>query len=251
MAVTYKTSTMKKTLIFLFGTVAYGLFLLAFLYAIGFVTNLVVPKSINGDGSLLSLKAALSNAGLLGMFAVQHSAMARPWFKRWIKKYIDAAMERSVFVLISSLLLLLLFWQWQPIDVVVWKTEGFAAKILQALGFLGWAIVLAATFMINHFDLFGLKQVFDNLKEKPRNETPFQISWFYRLVRHPLMLGFLIAFWATPVMTVGHLLFTVSTSAYILIAVKFFEEKDLVREHGEAYRKYQKEVPMILPLPRR
>lgn len=238
---------MKKVFIFLFGTIAYCLFLMAFLYAIGFITNSVVPKSINGEGSPWSLQAVLIDAGLLGLFAVQHSVMARPWFKRWITRYIDAAVERSVFVLLSSLLLLLMFWQWQPIDVMIWQTKGIAAGLLQALGLLGWAIVLAATFMINHFDLFGLKQVFDNLKKKPRSETPFQVSWFYRLVRHPLMLGFLIAFWVTPVMTVGHLLFAVSTTSYILIAVKFFEEKDLVREHGEAYRQYQKEVPMILP----
>ncbi|HEX2608256.1 MAG TPA: NnrU family protein [Flavisolibacter sp.] len=184
---------------------------------------------------------------LLGVFAIQHSVMARPWFKKWITAYIDKAMERSVFVLLSSLLLLVLYWQWRPIGTIVWKTNGISNFILTAGGLLGWLIVLASTFMINHFDLFGLKQVFDNLKTKQRKESPFQVSWFYKLVRHPLMLGFLIAFWSTPQMTVGHLIFTVCTKAYILIAVKFFEEKDLVVEHGETYRQYQKNVPMIIP----
>ncbi|HVF97660.1 MAG TPA: NnrU family protein, partial [Flavisolibacter sp.] len=227
---------MKKVVILVFGSAAYLLFLVAFLYAIGFITNWVVPKSVDNPDGNWSMNSIIVNVLLLGLFAVQHSVMARPWFKRWITKYIDKAVERSVFVMISSLLLLLLYWQWQPINVVVWQTNGTAAIILQAIGLLGWLIVLAATFMINHFDLFGLKQVFDNLKEKGRQETPFQISWFYRIVRHPLMLGFLIAFWSAPIMTAGHLLFTVCTTAYILIAVKCFEEKDLVREHGDAYR---------------
>lgn len=238
---------MKKQLIFLFGLIAYVTFLIAFLYAIGFITNIAVPKSIDGQGGLLTWQAVIGNALLLTAFAVQHSLMARPAFKRRITRFIDPAMERSVFVLLSSLLLLLLFWQWQSIDLIVWQTSGIAKTLLQILGFSGWLIVLAATFMINHFDLFGLKQVFDNLKNKKVLDPHFKITWFYRLVRHPLMLGFLIAFWCTPVMTAGHLLFTITTTAYILIAVKFFEERDLVKTHGQDYIQYQEKVPMLIP----
>jgi len=238
---------MKKTFILLFGVVAYVTFLFAFLYAIGFVANAIVPKKIDGIGGALSFKAVLLNAVLLMAFALQHSVMARPSFKRWITRFVDPAMERSIFVLVSSLLLLLLFWQWQSIDVVVWNTSGAAAILLQAIAASGWLIVLASTFMINHFDLFGLKQVIDNLKNKQAPDSHFKVTWFYRIVRHPLMLGFLIAFWATPVMTVGHLLFSVCTSAYILIAVKFFEERDLIKTHGDDYLKYKKDVPMLIP----
>lgn len=242
---------MKKNFVLLFGVIAYAFFLAAFLYAIGFVTNLVVPKGIDGGSQPLSLTAVLVNALLLTLFAVQHSVMARPAFKRRIIRFVPPAMERSVFVLFCSLLLLLLFWQWRSIDVVVWQTTGAAAVLINLLCFAGWLIVLAATFMINHFDLFGLKQVVDHLRSKDAKGPAFKITWFYRLVRHPLMLGFLIAFWAAPVMTVGHLLFTVATTAYILIAVKFFEERDLIKTHGEDYLAYKKRVPMLVPFTKR
>lgn len=238
---------MKKSFIFLFGLIAYVTFLAAFLYAIGFVTNFFVPKSIDGDNGRLSASAIVINSLLLGLFAVQHSVMARPAFKQWLTRFVAPAMERSVFVLLSSLLLLLLFWQWQSIDVIVWQATGVSAVCLQVVGVIGWLIVLASTFMINHFDLFGLKQVIDNLKNEQAVDSHFKISWFYRIVRHPLMLGFLIAFWATPVMTVGHLLFSVCTTAYILIAVKFFEERDLIKTHGNDYLTYKKKVPMLIP----
>lgn len=242
---------MKKNFILLFGVIAYAFFLAAFLYAIGFVTNLVVPKSIDGHNQALSLTASLVNASLLTLFAVQHSVMARPAFKRWMTRFVHPAMERSVFVLLSSLLLLLLFWQWQPIDAVVWQTTGAVATVINVLCFTGWLIVLAATFMINHFDLFGLKQVVDHLRNKRAKEAAFKITWFYRLVRHPLMLGFLIAFWSAPVMTAGHLLFAIATTAYILVAVAFFEERDLIKTHGKDYLAYKKKVPMLVPFTKR
>ncbi|MBE7172587.1 MAG: isoprenylcysteine carboxylmethyltransferase family protein [Williamsia sp.] len=238
---------MKKSLAFTYGLIAYIVFLVAFLYAIGFVGNVFVPKTIDGDGGTVSLSSFVIDAILLGLFAVQHSVMARPQFKKWITQYIHPAVERSTFVLISSLLLILLFWQWRSMDGVIWESSGAGAVILQSLYFVGWGIVLLATFMINHFDLFGLKQVVDNLKNKQALDADFKINWFYRIVRHPLMLGFLIAFWSAPVMTAGHLLFSVATTAYILIAVKFFEEKDLIKEHGSKYLEYRKKVPMLIP----
>jgi methanethiol S-methyltransferase len=238
---------MKKILILLFGVIAYKTFLTAFLYAIGFVTNLFVPKSIDGNNHSISLSAMLIDSLLLGLFAVQHSVMARPAFKRWITRFIDPAIERSLFVLVASLLLLLMYWQWQSIDVIVWKTTGIVAIIMQTLALVGWLIVLAATFMINHFDLFGLKQVIDNMRQKTVGDSNFKVSWLYRIVRHPIMLGFLIAFWFTPAMTVGHLLFSILTTAYIIIAVKFFEERDLIRSHGKQYLEYKKKVPMFVP----
>lgn len=238
---------MKKFLAFIYGLISYITFLVAFLYAIGFVGNVFVPKTIDGSNGTLSLPAIAIDSVLLGLFAVQHSVMARPGFKKWITRYIHPAVERSTFVLLSSLLLILLFWQWRSIDVVVWEASGAAAVILQSLYFVGWGIVLLATFMINHFDLFGLKQVLDNLKNKQAVDADFKINWFYRIVRHPLMLGFIIAFWSSPLMTVGHLLFSFATTAYILIAIKFFEEKDLIKEHGSKYLEYRKKVPMLIP----
>lgn len=238
---------MKKFLAFLYGLIAYIAFLVAFLYAIGFVGNVFVPKTIDGDNGAITFSAFLIDTILLGLFAVQHSVMARPGFKKWITQFINPVIERSTFVLLSSLILILLFWQWKSMDVIIWSVEGAPAILLQILYFFGWATVLLSTFMINHFDLFGLKQVIDNIKSKQAAESDFKINWFYRLVRHPIMLGFLIAFWSAPVMTAGHLLFASATTAYIFIAVKFFEERDLVKQYGNSYLEYRKKVPMIVP----
>ncbi|MFA5806036.1 MAG: methanethiol S-methyltransferase [Melioribacteraceae bacterium] len=239
---------MKKSIAFLYGVFAYIVFLFAFLYAIGFVGNFIVPKSIDSGTETTFMEAFLVNALLLGIFAIQHSIMARPAFKKWWTNIINPAIERSTFVLLSSLALLLIYWQWQPMTSIVWKAENqAAAMILNGVYFFGWLVVFLSTFMINHFDLFGLKQVFDNLLNKQFQHPKFKTNFFYKIVRHPIMLGFIIAFWATPVMTLGHIIFSVTTTIYIYIAVKFLEEKDLRKFHGEAYEEYQKKVPMLIP----
>lgn len=239
---------MKKSIIFIYGIVAYCIFLVAFLYAIGFIGNLLVPKTIDSGVEPTLLKAVLTNIILLSVFALQHSIMARPKFKVWFTSIFSKAMERSTYVLLSSLALLLVYWQWQPITTLVWQTENtLLSSILTGIFFLGWLIVLLSTFMINHFELFGLAQIYNNLKNRKTSNPKFQKNYFYKLVRHPIMLGFLIAFWATPVMTLGHLLFSIVTTLYIFVAVKFLEEKDLRKIIGEDYEAYQKEVPMIIP----
>ena len=239
---------MKKSIIFIYGIVAYCIFLIAFLYAIGFVGNIFVPKTIDSGSEPPLLNAILTNTVLLSVFALQHSIMARPTFKKWFTSIFSHAMERSTYILLSSLALLLIYWQWQPITTIVWKAESHTVSIiLTGLFFLGWVIVLLSTFMINHFELFGLAQILDNLKNKKTPNPKFQTNYLYKLVRHPLMLGFLIAFWATPTMTVGHLFFTLVTTIYIIVAVKYLEEKDLKKAIGPAYERYQKEVPMIIP----
>lgn len=239
---------MKKSIIFLYGVLAYLIFLISFLYAIGFLGNFIVPKSIDSGIESPLVQSIFINLILLSVFALQHSIMARPAFKKWWTSITDSASERSTYVLLSSLALLLIYWQWQPIKTVVWDVENETlAFILKALFFIGWLIVLLSTFMINHFELFGLKQIFDNFKNKQPQSPLFQVNFFYKIVRHPIMLGFLIAFWATPTMTVGHLLFTVVTTLYILIAVKYLEEKDLRKTLGKKYEEYQEKVPMLVP----
>ncbi|WP_417196558.1 methanethiol S-methyltransferase [Bizionia sp.] len=239
---------MKKLLIFIYGIIAYCIFLIAFLYAIGFVGNFVVPKTIDSGVEPTLLKAILTNTILLSVFALQHSIMARPKFKEWFTSIFSQAMERSTYVLLSSLALILVYWQWQPITTIVWKVENnIFSIVLIGLFFTGWLIVLLSTFMINHFELFGLVQIFDNLKNKVTPNPKFQTNYLYKLVRHPIMLGFLIVFWATPTMTVGHLFFTLVTTIYIFVAVKYLEEKDLRKSIGKTYEKYQNEVPMIIP----
>jgi protein-S-isoprenylcysteine O-methyltransferase Ste14 len=239
---------MKKYIIFIYGIVAYCIFLIAFLYAIGFAGNLFVPKTIDSGVEPTLPKAILTNIILLSIFALQHSIMARPKFKEWFISIFSHAMERSTYILLSSLALVLVYWQWQPITTLVWETEStIFSNILTGIFFLGWLIVLLSTFMINHFELFGLAQIFDNLKNKKTSNPKFQTNYFYKLVRHPIMLGFLIAFWATPIMTLGHLLFSIVTTLYIFVAVKYLEEKDLRKYIGEDYETYQKEVPMIIP----
>lgn len=238
---------MKKVLVLIYGIVAYLIFLVAFLYAIGFVGNLFVPKTIDSGEEISQIPTLLINLGLLSFFALQHSIMARPAFKKWFKQFINPAIERSTYVLLSSLILLLMYWKWQPMTTLVWETEGLVSTILMIVFFLGWLIVFLSTLMISHFELFGLTQIYQNFKDQSLTTPKFQVNWFYKLVRHPIMLGFIIAFWAAPTMTTGRLLFASVTTAYILVAVKFLEEKDLKKFIGKDYETYQKNVPMIFP----
>jgi protein-S-isoprenylcysteine O-methyltransferase Ste14 len=234
-----------------YGVVSYVVFLGSFLYAIGFVGNLVVPKTIDSGPAGPVAEALLVDALLLGVFALQHSVMARPGFKRWWTRFVPTSVERSTYVLISSLALILLFWGWQPILGGVWHVENRAGVVaLEILCGLGWALALYSTFAIDHFDLFGLRQVWFRLRGIAYAPVPFKQPRLYSIVRHPLYFGFLIAFWSTPAMTQGHLLFSVATTGYILLGV-LLEERDLVAVHGEAYAQYRREVRMLLPLPRR
>ncbi len=239
---------MKKILSFIYGVVSYLIFFGTFLYAIGFTGNLFVPKSIDGEPTSPLGIALLVNASLLLVFALQHSIMARPAFKKWWTRIVPEPVERSTYVLLASLCLMLMMWQWQPIGGVVWSVENAGVKAaLQILSFAGWGIVLASTFLINHFDLFGLRQVWLYASGKDYTPLPFRVPLFYRFVRHPLYLGFLVAFWSTPHMTVAHLLFALLTTGYILTAIQL-EEKDLQVHFGNKYRNYKKLVPMILPI---
>ncbi|WKD85370.1 hypothetical protein KCTC32516_00710 [Polaribacter huanghezhanensis] len=237
---------MKKLLILVFGILSYFIFFVTFLYAIGFVGELYVPKTINSGDS--GSNAIIINLVLLSVFALQHSIMARPGFKKWWNTVFGAAMERSIYVLFSSLALILIYWKWQPMTAIVWNVEGETyAIIIQVIFWIGWGIVLTSTFLISHFHLFGLQQVFENFKNKTLNDPEFKMNLFYRLVRHPIMLGFMIAFWAKAEMTQGQLLFAAVTTIYMFVAVKFLEEKDLLKMHGEDYKKYQKSTSMIIP----
>jgi len=245
---------MEKIISAIYGVIAYLLFLIAFFYAIGFVGNFYVPKSIDSGTATTFFTALILNMLLLSIFAIQHSVMARPAFKKWLNSIISPAIERSTYVLLSSLTLFLIYWKWQPITTIVWKVENETiATILTGLFFFGWLLALLSTFMINHFELFGLKQVLNNLKNKfTTTEKPkFQANFLYKLVRHPIMLGYLIAFWSTPLMTVGHLIFTIITTLYIFVAVKYLEEKDLKNSIGKAYEDYQNKIPMIIPFTKR
>jgi len=238
---------MARISFFLYGLVAYLLFFAAILYGIGFVGNLIVPKGID-DGVVGPLSTAVSvNVSLLLLFAVQHNVMARPWFKDWWTRFVPRPIERSTYVAAASLILLFLYWQWRPMPEVVWHIDSATGRgVLWALYFAGWAIVLYSSFVIDHFELFGLRQVWLYLWGREHMTAPFSERALYRWVRHPLMLGFIIAFWAAPTMSQGRLLFAVVTTLWILIAIQI-EERDLVDCIGEPYQSYRKRTPMLVP----
>jgi len=245
------TAMMGRTVAFIYGVFSYAMFLIAFLYAIGFVRNVLVPKSIDSGPEGPLGHALLVNTVLLGLFALQHSIMAREWFKRHWTRIVPAPVERSTYVLITSLLLALLFLQWEPIRIVVWDFEHSAVGGgLNVLFWGGWLVVLLSTFMIDHFDLFGLRQVYLCFRGREYTPVTFKAPVLYRVVRHPIMLGFIVAFWATPTMTLGHLLYATATTAYIFIGI-LLEEGDLLRTHGEAYEAYRQRTSMILPIPKK
>ncbi len=236
----------KRSTVFLYGVACYAIFFATFLYAIGFIGNLWVPRSIDSpsEGSIVANLAI--DLLLLLIFSLQHSVMARPAFKRWWTRFIPEPAERSTYVLASSLALILLFVLWRPLGGAIWSVDGMAANVLYGIYAFGWLLLLASTFAVDHFDLFGLRQIWLYLRDKPYTDIKFKTLGPYRLVRHPIYVGWLLIFWATPTMTVTHLFFAVATTAYILIAIRF-EEKDLIDHLGDDYRRYRERVPALIP----
>ena len=242
-------TAMSRIAQFVYGTAVYALFLVVFAYAGGFLGSVdLLPTTIDKNAGPLTLAAVLVNLGLLSLFAVQHAVMARPAFKRRWTKIISPRIERNTFVLATCLVLGLLFWQWRPIEGVVWQAQGTAAVVLQTGYWLGIGIVFLATVNIGHFSLFGLRQAWDNLHGRSEAQPAFVTPGMYRFVRHPIMTGFLVAFWCVPTMTVGHLLFSAVASTYIFLAVHFLEERDLIKVFGERYRRYRSAVPSFFPV---
>ncbi len=234
----------------LYGLFSYAVFLVSFLYAVGFIADLWVPKTIDSGGGAPLVPALVTDIALLTLFAMQHSVMARPSFKRWWMRYVPQSVERSTYVLAASLVLLLMFWQWQPLLGRVWAISGPSAAIVWGLYALGWVVVLVSTFFISHAHLFGIQQIFDHWRGHAPKDPAFQLNGLYRHVRHPIMLGFVIAFWSAPEMSWGRLLFAVASTGYILIALQF-EEQDLIASFGSRYREYKAHVPMLVPRLRR
>jgi protein-S-isoprenylcysteine O-methyltransferase Ste14 len=233
---------------FLYGLIAYALFLGTVLYAILFVGDLPVPKTIDSGEAGPLAPALIIDLLLLGIFAIQHSVMARPGFKRWWTRFVPQPVERTTYVLLASLALVLLYWQWRPIQQPVWSLSNPAGIVVaQTISLCGWALVFISTFLINHFELFGLRQVYARLRGRTLPPPVFKTPFLYKRVRHPIYLGFLLAFWATPYMTAGHLLFAVGTTGYILIGI-YFEERDLIGLFGDQYRRYRAQVSMLIPL---
>lgn len=241
---------MKRIVVFAYGVISYMIFLGTFVYLAGFLGNLFVPRSIDAPRVGPLGEAFIVNLLLLGAFGVQHSVMARPWFKRWWTRIVPTPAERSTYVMFTNLVLMLLYWQWRPMGGVIWNVQAPAARaMLYALYAAGWLMVFVATLLINHLDLFGLRQVWLYLRGKPYTALDFKTPGPYKFVRHPLYVGWLTAFWATPTMTAAHLVFAAGMTVYILVAIRL-EERDLVEYHGEAYADYRRKVPMLIPLPR-
>lgn len=241
---------MRRSFAFLYGLVSYLVFLAVFAYFIAFVGGFLVPKTVDsGGGELPIALAILVDVGLIALFGLQHSGMARPGFKRWWRKIVPASVMRSTYVLVASLTLAFVCWAWQPIPGTLWEVEAPAGRaVLWGVFALGWALVLAATFLINHFHLFGLQQVWENLRGRELSSPEFQTPGLYRFVRHPLNLGFLLAFWAVPEMTWGHALFALAFTGHILVSIPL-EERDLIAAFGERYRRYREGVPSLFPRP--
>jgi protein-S-isoprenylcysteine O-methyltransferase Ste14 len=238
---------MKRFVIFAYGLVNYVIFLGVFLYFVGFLGNLLVPRAIDSEPSEPLWRAAAVNLALILVFGLQHSVMARPTFKQWWTRLVPHEAERSTYVLFTNLALILLFWQWRPMGIVIWDvTDPVGRGLLYALFASGWLTVLVTTFLINHFDLFGLRQVWLAVRQEPYTHLAFQMPGPYKFVRHPMYIGWLLAFWATPTMTIGHLVLAAGLTAYILVAIGF-EERNLAEFHGPAYEDYRRKVPMLVP----
>ena len=241
----------KRLSIFLYGVVSYAIFFGTFLYALGFVGNFGVPRTLDGVPSGNFIGALLIDLALLGLFAIQHSVMARPAFKRWFTRLVPVSAERSTYVLLSSLALIAMFAWWQPLGGVVWTVADPPLRgVLWGCFTFGWLLVLVSTFLINHFDLFGLRQVWLQLRGRAYTDLAFGTPFFYRYVRHPLYVGWFFAFWSTPTMTISHLVFAIATTGYILIAIQL-EERDLIAHHGKTYQDYRDRVPMLVPFTRK